>query len=992
MVAWLAAPALQAQTPEWIWHNNHGASPGDNEARVFRKSFTAPGAVAKARLTAAGDNHIVVWLNGQQVAASDDWEKPVTKTVTRAVQPGENLLAAYGRNDSGAAGILIKLELTFADGTKQTVVSDTSWLSSDKEAPGWQKPGFATTSWTRPVSLGKLGVAPWGDVIAGGAGGARATPAESLKVLDGFKVELLRSAEPSEGSWICMAIDPKGRLIISPQGREPMLRLTLSPEGRVAKIEPIDLPARAAMGLLYAFDSLYVNGRGKDGVALYRLRDTNGDDQYDTVETLFKWTSDGGEHGSHGVVLGPDQKLYIVNGNFVNVPPNISPASPHRNYADDLILGRMEDGNGFGAGKKPPGGFILRLDPDGKNPELFAAGQRNDYDIAFSPDGELFGFDSDMEWDWGLPWYRPIRINHLVSGGDYGFREGSGKWPNGYPDSLPTTLDVGLGSPTGVKFGTDSHFPEKYKRAFFAMDWAYGRIFAVHLTPKGATYSATAEVFLQGRPLNLTDFEFGKDGAMYFITGGRGTQSGLYRVSYVGPASRLPSDDFTPVVADHQAAEARALRHQLEAFHGRRDPAAIGFAWPHLNSDDRWIRYAARIAIESQPVEEWQTRALEEERVNASLTALLALARCGDRALQKDLLQSLGRLPADQLAEDQVLAALRVCEVCFTRLGRPDRETSDAVIERLDPLYPAKSEPLNRELCQLLVYLEAPDVVTKTLALLDQAPTQEEQIFYVFTLRKLKTGWTPAQRRHYFSWFNRSRTGLPHTPRLAEWFRDTGQEYHDGASFPKYFAHIESDAVASLSDAERAELKSIIEHQAIAPKPPSVPRKFVKEWKMEDLLPALDEVSHGRSVERGKAVFNDAQCIACHRFGDEGGSVGPDLTAVGSRFTVRDILDSILEPSKVVSEQYQNTTIFKKDGDDVTGRVVEEDDQKVVVVTDPLTNQTTEVRKADIQRRVASKVSPMPEGLVNLLTKDEILDLLAYLESGGNASNTAFAK
>ena len=138
----------------------------------------------------------------------------------------------------------------------------------------------------------------------------------------------------------------------------------------------------------------------------------------------------------------------------MNLPRNLSPSSPHRNYADDQVLPRAEDGNGFGAGKKPPGGFLLRLDADAKNVELMAAGMRNTYDFDFSPEGEIFCFDSDMEWDWGMPWYRPIRIYHLVSGGDYGFREGTAKWPKWYHDGLPPVVDIGIGSPTGVKFGT----------------------------------------------------------------------------------------------------------------------------------------------------------------------------------------------------------------------------------------------------------------------------------------------------------------------------------------------------------------------------------------------------------------------------------------------------------------------------------------------------------------------------------------------------------
>ena len=162
---------------------------------------------------------------------------------------------------------------------------------------------------------------------------------------------------------------------------------------------------------------------------------------------------------------------------------------------------------------------------------------------------------------------------------------------------------------------------------------------------------------------------------------------------------------------------------------------------------------------------------------------------------------------------------------------------------------------------------------------------------------------------------------------------------------------------------------------------------------MDDLLPALDQISKGRNFERGREAFVAALCLACHRFGNEGGAVGPDVTAVSSRFTRLDLLSSIFEPSKVVSEQYQNTTVTKKNGDDVTGRLVEETPDKLVLVIDPLVpDARTEVKKSDVQKRAASKVSPMPEGLVNILTKEEILDLLAYIESGGKKEHAVFSQ
>ena len=799
-----------------------------------------------------------------------------------------------------------------------------------------------------------------------------------------------------------MAVDPKGRLIISPQeGVSNLLRVTLSKEGQVEKVEKIAQPVGSAMGLLYAFDSLYVNGRGPEGLGLYRLRDTMGNDLFDEVKLLRKIEGAAGEHGSHGLVLGPDKMLYLVNGNFTKLPKDLSPNSPHKNYADDLLLGRMEDGNGFGAGNKPPGGFVLRMDAEAKVCELYAAGQRNDYDIAFNAEGELFGFDSDMEWDWGTPWYRPIRINHIVSGADFGFREGTGKWPNYYPDSLPTTVDIGIGSPTGVKFGTGSAYPAKYQKALYAMDWTYGRIIAIHLSPKGSTYGGSFENFVcptgliqpsvPKSPLNVTDLEFGQDGAMYFATGGRGTQSGLYRVSFIGSSASTPAPSAEQVKAEADGAEARALRHKLEAFHGKSDPAALDFAWPHLDSKDRWIRYAARLAVESQPVEKWQNRALEEQKVNSSLAALLALARSGEKSLQGNLLKSLERLDPGQLNRAQRLETLRTIEIALIRMGRPEPDNRRDLLAMLDPFYPTGSQAINRELCQLLIYLDAPGVVGRSMALFSSAATVEEQLYYILQLRQVKTGWTAEDRRAYLGWFGRDHSKDQHPAQTMKWFNEGGRSFGEGASFKNFMDHIRKDAIASLNGSERTELASLIEAPKIATKIP-LDRHLVKEWKTADILPALDQVSASRSFQKGKKAFEDAQCLACHRFGNEGGATGPDITTVSSRFTRRDILESILDPSKVVSDQYKNIIVTKKDGEEVTGRLIEESEKSLVLITNPLTGEKTEIRKKDVRERQISNISSMPEGLANILTKEELLDLLAYIEASGQKDHADFKK
>lgn len=832
-----------------------------------------------------------------------------------------------------------------------------------------------------------------------------ATPAESMTVLKGFQVELIRNAGTNEGSWVAMCVDPQGRLIISPQGKEPMLRITLDAAGKVGNVEKLNLAVGSAMGLRYAFGHLYVNGTGPEGYHMYRLRDTDGKGTYGAPELIRKWKGGPGEHGAHGIVVGPDNKLYVVNGNFVDVPEDILPTSPHKNYADDQILPRMEDGNGFGAGRKPPGGYVIRMDPDGKNAELFGSGQRNTYDIAFNADGELFGFDSDMEWDWGSPWYRPTRAFHITSGADHGFREGSAKWPTYYEDSLPTVADIGIGSPTGVLVPTKAKFPTAYRNAVWMMDWSYGRIVAVHLKSKGAGYAGTFETILRGKPLNVTDMEVGTDGAVYFATGGRGTQSGLYRVTH--PGIHPIDSDF--VAVDRNAQQARELRHQLEKFHGKRDAKAVETAWPHLGSADRYLRYAARIAIEAQPVDEWKSKALSENNPRAALTALLALARVGASSDQTDLANALAKFPTASLEEELQLLKLRVIEVSIARHGRPSDEIVQRGIEKLSPLYPAKSWPLNRELSHILIYFNAPGVVQKTLDLVGKAETQEEQLHYMVALRNAKSGWTIEDRKRYLSWFRNRSAGqdagptypaggnyfvnasTKHPAQFTQWFEDVGIKAGNGASYNNFIKKLKLGYIDQLTPNERAQLAALLVEKPVpAIAEAAANRKIVREWKMSDFADEIAKPLSGRNFTKGKEMFAIAQCSQCHQLGGEGGAVGPDLAGAGAKYSRRDLLEAILEPSKVLSDQYQNIIVTTKDGEDIVGRLVDENDRTVAIVPNMLTGDRVDVKKGNIKERRPSKLSPMPEGLVNIMTKEEILDLVAYLESGARKEHAAF--
>ena len=1010
LLALLSLASARAQTPEWIWHT---AKAADGEVRFFRKTFTVPAGVTEATLMVTGDNHATAYLNGAEIAKTDDWAQAAKVRVEKQLRAGENVIAIRGKNDDGVAAVVARIEAKVGGAKQVLVVTDTSWQSAEKESAGWQTAEFKADGWGKPVTIAKLGAAPWGDAFAGGGtrggSGAAADP-ESLTVAAGFKIELIYTVPKAEqGSWVSMTEDAKGRLIAGDQ-YGGLFRVTVPPLGTSegTKVEPLKLPNGSdgkplggAHGLLFAFDSLYLLNNEMADKGLWRLRDTNGDDQFDKAELLCK-LSEGGEHGGHGVVLGPDGKsIYFVAGNHTKVPAPLAYARPVA-IGEDHLITRMWDANGHAAGILAPGGYVCKTDPDGKRVELFAGGFRNMYDIAFDANGELFTYDSDMEWDMGAPWYMPTRINHIVSGGDYGWRSGSGRWPSYYADSLPAAVDIGPGSPTGTVFGTGAKFPAKYQRAMFALDWTYATLWAIHFTPDGASFKAEKEDFIAGRGFSVTDAVVRKsDGALYVAIGGRRNQSGLYRITYIGKESTEPAAPLAPTP------EAKT-RQALEALQAEgAGPEAVEKAWPFLASKDRFLRFAARIAIEHQPAARWAEKALAEKNPQAQIEALIALARTGDKALQPKIIAALAALDFTKQPAELRLPLLRAWELAFTRMGKPAPDVCAQIAAKLDPLFPNADPLANRELVQLLVYLGSPSIVAKTVPMLDTAKDADitlssdailtrnpgyasavagmndsrpnrQAISYVHSLREAKAGWTPELRKAFFAWF----------PRTHAW--------RGGNSFTKFLDNIRKESLANVVTdvAERTTLDDL--SKKAPPAPPAnlvAPKGPGKNYTVEDVAALAQTGMQGRSFEQGKAMFSSTLCINCHHMKGDGGNIGPDLTGAGQRYSLRDLMENIIEPSKVISDQYGTEQLDLKDGSTVVGRVIVEENGKLFVMTSALApDAQTAVDAAQIKKRSVFNVSMMPPGLINGLNKDELLDLIAYLQSGGNPDDKAFAK
>lgn len=1031
-----SSPLTAVAEPVWIWTKKNAEN---NEKADFRASFDVPASFKTATLKFTCDNGAKAFLNGKHAGDNPDWQKPTLVDVKKLLQAGRNEIRIEAQNQGGSAALVAVLELEDEAGKKFTAVE-----TSDK----WESVKHGGSSWVNATVIAKYGSGPWGHVFSGkpAKGGGGGSPSqvvmpEEITALPGFKVEHLYTVPKAEqGSWVAMTVDKKGRLICGDQyGGLYLVTPPAIGQSGETRVEPLDVNIGGAHGLLYAFDSLYVllNEAGSPKAAgkaagLYRLKDKDGDSHFDEPVLLTE-TKGSGEHGPHSIQLSPDgRSIYFNGGNHVDLPQRLTASrAVNKSWDEDHILPRMWDARGHARGKLAPGGWICKMDPEGKNIELFCLGFRNEFDFAFDSAGRLFSYDADMEWDIGTPWYRPTRINHCVSGADFGWRSGSGKWPNYYEDSLPSCVDIGPGSPTGVVSGTGAKFPAKYQRAVYANDWTYGTMYAIHIQPAGAGVKATKEEFIFAKPLPLTDVIIHpKDGAMYFMIGGRRTQGALYRVTYHGPESTAPAAPLALTSEERQ-------REDLEKLHGAApSPEVVSKVWSALGSADRHLRFAARVALEHQPVLSWADRALAEKDTQTQIEALIALARVGrsanhvelpdpakkpapgsssaavgatdeaDGKLLGRILESLARIDFGSLNVDHQLQIARAYQLAFTRLGRPDAKTLSSVAARLDAFYPAKDDMVNRELCQLLVFLQSKTVAAKTLGLIATARADDsaiasdallernggyaraamdahssrpnsQQISLIFALRNCTSGWTPELRKTYFSWF----------PVTHKW--------KGGNSFKGFLENSRNEALALVgNEQERLALDTLSKStESVLPANITPPKGPGRAYSTDEIVKLAEGGLKGRDFASGKNLYAATMCGTCHRFGGDGGSIGPDLTGAGNRYTVRDLVENITEPSKVISDQYGSHQLEQSDGSLVVGRIISEENGKVNVMTNPFAPALlTTIESKQIRSRKDHKVSMMPPGLVNTLNEDEMKDLLAYLLSGGNPQDKMFLK
>ncbi len=923
--------------------------------------------VVSGRMKLAADfARATVTINDAIALAVEPYCQLQVLDVTQWLKASENVVAIDIDCVTGPSAIALELELQLKSGKVVRLVSDEAWS--------------VVGGLSKVQTLGDVRAELWG----AGRRDASLSPIENYEqwqqakgsetqkiqpkfwTAPGFQISLLRTANADEGSWISLAFDDQGRAIVSRED-EGLLRMTFDAHRAIVeKVEAIRVDLKECRGLAFNSKDLYANANNSK--AVYRIQISE-DAKMKSMLRLREFPGGVG-HGRNDLTIN-DGWLYAIHGDSVELPRDnfTDLTSPVRHWAGDA---RGE-------------GYLVRMQLNPIKWEIVCAGLRNPYGVTAHSGGELFTFDADNEYDMGTPWYRPTRVIALLPGGDVGYRTAGSKLPPRFhdqPENVPPVLTIGRSSPTAVFCDPKLAFPAPYRDALYLLDWTYGRALAVHLVPRGAGWRAQAELFLQGRPLNVTDVARGDDGAMYVITGGRKTQSSLYRIVAAeghGSNALVNADCHEAherAVAEFSAKQIKT-RKQLEQISRNHDIRGLQQVLNHLADADPVLRQAARIALERLPTQQWRSVVSKLPDEAAWLYGSLAMAQAMDPAEAAKMLDRWLKCEPASYDLSSRLVWVRLCEWCLQTNQDVVNAKSAEVIEKLLANWPATSVQhvaaetsaveLRHRLAQLLGQLKSEEAIELIARDLLASVRQEDQVAGLLALRRQRSGWTEAQRRLQF-----------------ELLQDANRMV-GGEGLPKFMAEIREESLNTLSSSEREALASVLAAKTAVAVETGPPRAHVQKWSIDELseMTASSLVEGDR--ELGAKIFRDALCARCHRVGREGKAVGPDLTFVGRRFSPHDLLESILTPSRSVAENFQLDSIVTQSGDVHIGRILIEGDyrsQKVRIQTDPLkSDSVVEIDKSDIEEHKQLARSPMPDGLLDGFSRDEIRDLIAYLQN-----------
>ncbi len=605
-------------------------------------------------------------------------------------------------------------------------------------------------------------------------------PETHFTVPPGFVVD-----RPSDfsGSLISLTFAPDGSAYIGREA-EGIVRLSdVDHDGRYERVEEFAPELTMCQGLAVKDGALLSTGVIESKVGLWRVPISANGLRAGPAERLFEFT-DGGEHGAHAVVVGPDGSVYVIVGNQSAFSDAEGHASGYWAGDEGRLLPPYMDPLGFGAKVRYPAGFVARVDLEKRTWQYVAVGIRNAYDLAFDNNGYMFAVDSDMEWDIGLPWYRPVRLLEILEGADYGSRAGSSVIPEWCVDTEPALLDLGRGSPTGAVFGTRTRFPLEWKWALYSGDWARGKILAlstgadIHSDKSGSVDFLSADTALP-----ITDIEVGPEGGLWFLTGGRGAHGGVFRVQCPAAADAQLSSLKRPD-RESRGMRTRTVEWVKLLLTGRYQRVIDQDPWFGFWQDRSLWPLQARIVWWGFSDGDRKSMLRSRKPVDRA-SALVTLASVTKIEYRADAIAKLAPRALDDIVAaaesrtDLTLAGLRGLELGLLRQGDPSPELMEQLATRLLAMFPNEDARIAGEVGVLLSHLDDVRALAPLMSEMAKSP-QELAIHYADCVHRMTHGWDAAKRRAMLDWFARS------------------SEYTGGISLPGYLSAMRAHFIANL--------------------------------------------------------------------------------------------------------------------------------------------------------------------------------------------------
>jgi putative membrane-bound dehydrogenase-like protein len=845
-------------------------------------------------------------------------------------------------------------------------------------------------------------------VFFGSAHGGEPSASEvkDVRAPEGFRVTMF--AEPPEVNYpVCLTsavtgevfvgVDPQGSLGKKP-GEGKILRcIDTDGDGKADRINEfakVDHPR----GLVYDNGSLWV----LHPPTLSVFHDDDGDGRSDRQETLVTGISTdyvnkrGADHTTNGIQMGIDGWIYIAVGDF---------GFTQAKGTDGTTLSRR-------------GGGVARVRPDGTELEIYCWGLRNIVDVAIDPYLGVFTRDNTNDgggWD--------TRVSHIMQTGHYGYPS---LFKNFTEEIMPPLASYGGGSGCGAMYLDDASWPAPYGNALYTCDWGRNEIYRHNLPAHGPTFDPHQETFLKiTRP---TDMDIDGAGRMAVSSwkGGKFNYSG----PDVGYVAMVTPPGFTPrEVPDLARLNDELLSRQIASdsatirLHAQREFLRRGTSKTRtelLTSliADKSVPLAGRVAaiftlkqldgaaatntlIQSatdDAIREFCVRAvtdrksesvnlkpevfaawLEDPNPRVRAQAAISTGRTGNLDLARLLLPLTSRpdgssFPTEtptwnQPDPDRVIPHLAVQALVAL-------DASEACLEALDG-------PHARGALWALKYMHTEEAVSGLLRRLSTTYDKALRREILTTLIRLyhqegpfEQGWwgtRPDTSGPYFdrqTWSQSERIADAIRTAYAEADEETAK--HISAELARHKVKIDGLSDAAAEAAEAGANQAIKLPQADADNPDQIANMDEAE-----VLAKVKRIPG--DAARGKPLFVSQSCIACHTYRNGQSPKGPHLVDIGKRYNREELLQSTLKPSAKIAQGFDTVAFLLFDGKVVTGFVVSESADEVVLRESNGVVRT--IAQDDIEERSEQKISSMPTGLVGNLTLEQLADLMAYLES-----------